>query len=136
MDNIELRSEKVRNMIGEIPPTIIRVGITVIFIIILSSLTGSWLFKYNYIIRTTATIKCQSEHTTINLKIPANEIDKIKSGQRVLLEFNNIPHLYNEKMVIKIQAKPDVLEISKNGGYYNALILISGEAKFESGKKL
>ncbi len=33
-DNIELRSEKVRNVIGEVPPLLVRVGIIIITIII------------------------------------------------------------------------------------------------------
>lgn len=32
-DNIELRSEKVRNMIGQVPPLIIRWGNTVLIVI-------------------------------------------------------------------------------------------------------
>ena len=35
-DNIELRSEKVRNIIGKIPPRLVRVGTVVITIIVLA----------------------------------------------------------------------------------------------------
>ena len=35
-DNIELRSEKVRNIIGEVPPLIVRVGTVVITIAIIA----------------------------------------------------------------------------------------------------
>ncbi len=34
-DNIELRSEKVRNVIGEVPPRLVRVGTVVITIVVL-----------------------------------------------------------------------------------------------------
>jgi hypothetical protein len=34
-DNIELRSEKVRNIIGQMPPFLIRWGNTIIFVILL-----------------------------------------------------------------------------------------------------
>ena len=50
IDKIELRSEKVRNIIGKIPPMIIRVGISVIFFIIIGLLAGSYFFKYDYTI--------------------------------------------------------------------------------------
>ena len=45
-ENTELRSEAVQNIIGYIPHWIIRWGITVIFLIVLVLLVGSWFFKY------------------------------------------------------------------------------------------
>lgn len=43
---IELRSEEVQEVMSEIPPWILRHGITALFIIILVLLFGSWFFKY------------------------------------------------------------------------------------------
>ena len=134
--NIELRSEKVRNLIGQIPPVIIRAGITVILFIILILLIGSWFFKFEYTIKTTATINQNNDSLIIKLKIPANEINKIKTGQKVILDFNNIPNLYNEKLVTEIQGVPDILEITENGGFYNAEILLKDKTKIESGRIL
>lgn len=132
-DNIELRSEKVRNLIGQIPPVIIRAGISVIFFIILILLIGSWFFKFEYTIKTTATINQHTEDLIIELKIPANEISKIKTGQKVIIDFNNIPNLYNEKMITKIQTVPDIIEITEDGGFYNAEILLKEKPKTELG---
>ena len=43
LDNkIELRSEKVRHIIGEIPPRIVRYGITFITFVILGLLIGAY----------------------------------------------------------------------------------------------
>lgn len=135
-DNIELRSEKVRNLIGQIPPVIIRTGISVIFIIILVLLIGSWFFKFEYTIKTTATINQNNDSLIIELKIPANEISKIKTGQKVILDFNNIPNLYNEKMVTEIKKTPNILEIKEDGGFYTAEIILPGKTKIESGRTL
>lgn len=41
-DRIELRSEKVRNMIGEMPPFLIRWGNTILLIICLSLALVAW----------------------------------------------------------------------------------------------
>ena len=41
---IELRSEKVRHIIGEIPSGIVRYGITIITIVILVLLVGAYLY--------------------------------------------------------------------------------------------
>lgn len=35
-DNIELRSEKVRNVIGKVPPRLVRIGTVIITIIVLA----------------------------------------------------------------------------------------------------
>ena len=135
-DNIELRSEKVRNLIGQIPPVIIRAGISVIFFIILILLIGSWFFKFEYSIKTTATINQNTNSLIIKLTIPANEISKIKTGQKVILDFNNIPNLYNEKVVIEIQSVPGILEITEDGGFYNAEIIFPVKTVIESGRTI
>ena len=45
-NKIELRSEKVRHIIGEIPSRIVRYGITVITIVILGLLIGAYFIPY------------------------------------------------------------------------------------------
>lgn len=47
-DNIELRSEKVRNLIGEIPPSLVRWGTAVIVLIFLLLLTAICCLPYPY----------------------------------------------------------------------------------------
>ena len=47
-DNIELRSEKVRNLIGEIPPSLVRWGTAVIVLIFLLLLTALCFLPYPY----------------------------------------------------------------------------------------
>lgn len=135
-ENIELRSEKVRNIIGQIPPVIIRLGITIIFIIILALLIGSYFFRYQYTIKTTALIKEQGSTYSIEIKIPGNEISKVKTGQPVILDFNNIPNLYNQQLKTSIQAIPNRLEISQNEGYYLLKVKLSGMIKTETGEAI
>lgn len=135
-DNIELRSEKVRNIIGQIPPRIIRIGITVIFIVILGILTGTYFFKYEYTIKTTASIEQQDNKLIIDITIPANELVKVKKGQKVILDFNNIPNLNNEKIITKIQTIPNKIEISKKGGFYLSMIKIPGNTNTVTGKEI
>ncbi len=123
-DNIELRSEKVRNIIGQIPPRIIRIGITVIFFVIAGLLTGSYFFKYNYTIDTSATIEQHNDTTFIQIKVPANEIYKVKKGQQIILSFDKIQNLYNKRVVTQIQTTPNRLQIKENEGYFIAQIKI------------
>jgi len=118
IDNIELRSEKVRNIIGQIPPRIIRTGISIIFIVVIGILTGTYFFKYEYTIKTTATIEQINNTTFIEIKIPANEIAKVKKGHKVILSFDNIQNLYNKRFNTELQKIPNTLRISKNEGFY------------------
>ncbi len=132
IDNIELRSEKVRNIIGQIPPRIIRVGITVIFFIIIGLLIGSYYFKYEYIIKSTALVEQSQDTTKIQISVPANEIGTVKEGQKVILSFDNIPNVYNEKVAVKIQSIPKRINISEDGGFYIAEIVITGKLQSEN----
>lgn len=43
-DKIELRSEKVRNIIGQMPPFLIRWGNTILLVIFLALLAVGWWF--------------------------------------------------------------------------------------------
>lgn len=135
-DNIELRNGKVRNIIGQIPPRIIRSGITVIFFVIAGILTGAYFFEYDYIIKTTATIVQHNDTTIIEIKIPGNEIGKIKLQNKVILNFDNIPNLHSKRIETAIQALPNKIEISKNGGYYLGDIMLMGDILAETGEKL
>jgi HlyD family secretion protein len=54
--NIELRSEEVQEVLGTIPPWILRWGITTLFVIVLVLLIGSWFFKYPDTISATMTL--------------------------------------------------------------------------------
>lgn len=45
---VELRSEKVRNLINEIPPSLIRWGVAIMVIVFLSLMAVVFLFPYPY----------------------------------------------------------------------------------------
>ncbi len=47
-DKIELRSEKVRKLIGEIPPSLVRWGIAIIAMVSLALLTAVCILPYPY----------------------------------------------------------------------------------------
>ncbi|OFX60328.1 MAG: hypothetical protein A2046_02695 [Bacteroidetes bacterium GWA2_30_7] len=136
MENIELRSEKVRNIIGQIPPAIIRIGISVIFTIFICLIIGSYFFEYTPTIKTTAIIKTQNNQNFITLKIPANEIKKVKTGQTVIINFDNIPALYNLKIFGKITTINNDLEIDKTGGYYNSNIELPEKSFSKNANKI
>ncbi|MGQ1910635.1 HlyD family secretion protein [Marinifilum sp. RC60d5] len=50
MDNIELRSDEVKEILGRVPNWIIRSGTSLFFVVIFVVLVGSWFFRYPDII--------------------------------------------------------------------------------------
>jgi hypothetical protein len=122
-ENIELRSEKVRNIIGQIPPRLLRTGISAIFVVFAFTLVGIWFFQYDYIIRTSAELIPQTDSTVlIKIKIPLNQSERIKQGQTVVLLFDNIPNMYGQSMAVTLPEYSKTLKIANEGGYYTSTI--------------
>ena len=94
MDSIELRSEKVRSIIGKIPPRIIRSGTLVLFVVFLSLLISSYFFPYSDTIVVPVQIKEYQNITIHSLSkryiaialIPIDIQSKIVVGQKSLIE--------------------------------------------------
>ncbi len=60
LDNIQIRSEEVQEILGKPPARLIRVGITIVFLIIAGLLTGAWFFKYPDIITSKVVLTTQT----------------------------------------------------------------------------
>ena len=45
-DNIELRSEKVRHIIGQVPPTLVRTGTMVITLVVIALAVAFYIIRY------------------------------------------------------------------------------------------
>ncbi|MCK4663011.1 MAG: hypothetical protein KAT68_09115 [Bacteroidales bacterium] len=135
-DNIELRSEKVRNIIGQIPPRIIRSGISVIFLVVIIMLVGSYFFKYSYIVKSEIVFTKENNIITGIIKIPANEISKVKKGQETFVNFNNIPNMNNEILKSEIELVSTKLEITNEKAFYSASIKIPKTFHTNSGGQI
>ena len=46
IDNIELRSEKVRHIIGQVPPALVRIGTMVITLVVIALVIASYTIRY------------------------------------------------------------------------------------------
>lgn len=120
--NIELRSDKVRSIIGQIPPWIIRSGITVTVLVVIALLVGSYYFKYPYTIITTVEFVKKDNSFVGIIKIPANEISKVKKGQEVEIQFEKIKNLNGFMFKSRINEISDKITISNKNGFYTAQI--------------
>ncbi len=83
-NKIELRSEKVRHIIGEIPSRIVRYGITVITIVILGLLVGAYFIPYPETI--SAKVLMTNAHKG-TVAIPYKYVNTIAKGMTANIEF-------------------------------------------------
>ena len=82
-DKIELRSEKVRHIIGEIPSRIVRYGITIITFVILGLLTGAYFIPYPETISARIEMTNRQQGT---VDIPYKYVNTVKKGKNVSIE--------------------------------------------------
>ena len=84
VDNkIELRSEKVRHIIGEIPSKIVRYGITIITFVILGLLVGAYFIPYPETISAKVQMTNARQGT---IDIPYKYVNTITRGMTVNIE--------------------------------------------------
>jgi len=74
--DIELRSEDVQDVMGQVPPAILRWGITVIALVVLLLLVGCFIFKYPDTLTGKATLTTQVPPANI-LARASGKIDKL-----------------------------------------------------------
>src|SRR6056297_437802 len=65
VNNINLRSEEVKEILGRPPRWMIRWGITVIFVIIAVLIIGSWFFKYPDVVPSMITVTTENPPSPI-----------------------------------------------------------------------
>lgn len=84
---IELRSEEVQEVMSQIPPWILRRGITTLFVIVMALLIGSWFFKYPDTITAEITVTSAEPPASIVAR-STGKMDKIyvKNNEQVTSE--------------------------------------------------
>ncbi len=89
IDQINIRNEEIDEILGKTPNKIIRWGVTVIFLIIIVLLTGSWFFKYPDFITSTIEITTLSPPADIVAKA-TGKIDSIYVQNNELVKINTV----------------------------------------------
>lgn len=92
IDNIELRSEKTRQIIGMVPSGIVRYGTLIITVIIAGLLAVSYFVPYPENLQTDATVAVDADgKLTICMYIPYSYINTIHEGMSTEIEFEGYP---------------------------------------------
>lgn len=89
----ELRSDKVRNIVGQIPSSLIRYGISVIGIVVLSLIAITSFLPYRKIYFGTACVN----------HVPLNYTDSVNVIILLKFESNQIEHPENLKIILESQ---------------------------------
>ena len=86
--NFELRSEKVRSIVGQIPSSLVRYGITIIGIVLLFLFVIAYFLPYKQVYSGVATIRemksespADSVETTVLLKFETKRMNEAKAEQ-------------------------------------------------------
>lgn len=118
--DINVRSQASREIMGYIPHWIIRAGITVIFVVIVLLLCGTWFFKYPDLIRTSIVLTAENPPASIiarsNGKLEALLVDdkqKVTKGQWLGV----IENTANYQDVIRLKNNLTIFEKSLNKGF-------------------
>lgn len=130
MENIELRSEQVRKIIGQIPPMLIRSGISIIGMIIALLLAAAAFVPYPETVECNVTLSDIQEGQVIATgELSYNYITQIKPGLKAEIElegYTSNEYGYQEGVIITVSPQA----LSRNGGNYFSFTLSLKEASF------
>jgi hypothetical protein len=94
LEQIELRSSEVQEILSKPPAALVRYGTVLICIIMTLLIASTFYFKYPDIVSGTATITTDDSGKIIaHVKIPVSLIYKIKEGQQVNIKADMYPYL-------------------------------------------
>lgn len=134
IDEIELHSKEVQDLMGRMPSWLIRNGIVMVILLLMVLVAGSWVFKYPDVITAPVVVTAMPNNPTtfigfVHLKM--NLSGKVQVGQRVNLKFANYPYLeYGvvKGVVGRISSVP-------NGDSYALEVNLPGQMVSNYGKK-
>lgn len=128
-NSIEIRSEEVQEILGKTPSGILRWGITVLLLVVIGIMTGSWFFKYPDII--TAPITITTENVPVQIAAKTNgkitellikDNEQVKPDQILAV----IENPANYKQILQLKdylANFNIQEITNSDSLYNDTIL-------------
>lgn len=107
---IELRSEEVQEVMGQIPAWIVRWGITILFVVVLALLIGSCFFKYPDVIQASTTLTSHEPVAQIISRssgkisrLCVSDGEKVQKGSCLAVIEN--PAVTEQVLVLKEQVK-------------------------------
>lgn len=117
VNDIEIRSESVQEILGKPPRWIIRRGITIIMLVILTLLIGSYFYRYPDIIKANITLTTANPPTSIIAKTSGKIVSILVDDKQIVSEEQVIGIMENPAKF------PDVLMLKKKLEFVKSFFL-------------
>lgn len=88
---IELRSEKVRNIVGQVPSLLLSKGITIITSVVILTFVGAYFIQYSETVQAKFILKEKGSDYYGEAFVPYAYLHKIKIGQKVHITLEGYP---------------------------------------------
>ena len=119
-ENIEIRSEKVRNIIGKMPSILIRYGIGIIASVLFLIIVGSFFFKFTPSYEVRAQVFINNSDTSIRLEVPQKMASLINVGTPAFVSFDNLNINEQQKISVSVNQIESMMHVGKEGAYFYA----------------
>ena len=122
ISQIELRSEEVQEVLGWVPPWILRAGITVLFLIVIILFIGSWYYKYPDIIEAPLIVTSYNPPVLVNARVNGKITQLLVSDKQLVKTSDYLavienPANFNDISQMKRQLT-NWLEMFRGGNYH------------------
>mgnify|MGYP001552254824 CR=1 FL=1 len=125
-EHIELFSDDVNDVLGVVPPRIVRWGMTIIFVAVVGLISFSIVFIYPDVVTAPVTIVSKQVHgltSTIGImQLPVKGSGKIKAGQHVIIKVENYPYIEYGTIKGIVEEIDSVPTTRGEGSYYKTVI--------------
>lgn len=92
LNNIELRSERTRSIIGEIPPVLVRTGTVAVCIVLILLIAAAWIIPYPENISADGVVKDDANGSyTVKVFVPYALSESVKTGMPARIEVEGYP---------------------------------------------
>jgi len=85
IENLELRSERVRNIIGQVPPKLVRYGTILVTFIIVLLFLAAYFIPYPETLTNKGHITVTPNQTYVQVLVPYKYINSIQQGMEVIV---------------------------------------------------
>ncbi|HBS85773.1 MAG: hypothetical protein A2W91_13275 [Bacteroidetes bacterium GWF2_38_335] len=123
-NQIELRSKDVRDIIGKIPPIVIRFGIAAIFIVLLTLFICAGFLRQPDYLTVESEVFYQNNTAKFVLKVPPEVIRIVEVGQKVLIEIDQYPESEFGYLIADVDSIDYNSFISNNKDFYDVFVYV------------
>src|SRR5574344_1812755 len=131
IDNIELRSEKVRNIIGVVPPSLVRFGISLIALLFIFLAVAAYCIPYQESIEAQAVVKVSNNRKYASVLIPYRYLNEVSPGMEIQMEFEGYPSNSYGTIQSTISSADKRLITIQQDNYFEVQAVIPNASRYE-----